>query len=183
MSEDRQANLSNWRGFAALVAAVLALDVFALVRHAEFQPTYLLRTVAPAIALVLAATFTHRVAKRRAQVDVDGEFDPAGRSLFLGFVMVAVAFLAWLLAAHAVPALLNSALGVPRSEPAVVTQKPAATADVDCGHRLVITSASLVRPLDECVAEPLWRAAASGSTVTVDLSASAFGAEAVGLRR
>ncbi len=172
----------SWHGFVAVVVVVLAIDIFALAMHSEFQPTYLLRTIAPAIALVLGATFTHRVAARRAQIDVPGEFNPGGRSLFLGFVMVAATVLAWLLSAQAVPSLMNAALGVARSEAAVVAEKPAATADATCGHRLVITSASLARPLDECSPEPVWRAAAVGSKVTVDLSASAFGAEASGLR-
>jgi hypothetical protein len=180
--EDKTAPAGNWRGFLAVVAAALALDVLALAKHPEFQPAYLLRTIAPAIALVLGAAFTHRVAKRRAEIDVPGEFNPGGRSLFLGFIMVAVTLLAWLLSAQAVPSLMNAALGLARSEVAVVTEKPAVTTDPDCGHRLVITSDSLARPLDECVAEPLWRGAAVGSKITVDLSASVFGAEALGLR-
>ena len=172
----------SWLGFIAIVVAALALDVRALAKHPEFQPAYLPRTAAPAIALVLGAAFTHRVAKRRAEIDVPGEFNPGGRALFLGFVMVAVTLLAWLLSAQAVPSLMNAALGVARSESAVVAEKPAATADPDCGYRLVVTSDSLTRPLDECVAEPIWRGAAVGAKVTVDLSVSAFGAEALGVR-
>jgi hypothetical protein len=182
MNSDVETSTPSWRGFVAIVVAVLAVDVLALASHPEFQPTYTLRTAAPAIALVLGATFTHRVAARRALVDVPGEFNPGSRSLFLGFVMVSATVLAWLLAAQAVPSLLNAAFGAARSESAIVAEKPAASADADCGHRLVVTSESLQRPLDECVAEPVWRAAGVGSKVTVDLVAGAFGAEVRGLR-
>ncbi len=182
MNDETPAAARSWLGFVAIVVATLALDVLALARHPEFQPAYLPRTAAPAIALVLGAAYTHRVAKRRAEIDVPGEFNPGGRSLFLGFVMVVATVLAWLLAAQAVPSLLNAVVGVPRSESAIVAEKPPATSDADCGHRLVITSDSLTRPLDECVAETVWRGSAVGARVNVDLSASALGAEALGVR-
>lgn len=183
MTDDVETAPRSWLGLVVVVAVALAVDVFALARHSGFQPATTLRAAAPALALVLGAAFTHRVAARRAEIDVPGEFNPGSRALFLGFVMVAVTLLAWLLAAQALPSLLNSRVGMARTEVAVVSEKPAPTDDAACGHRLVVTSDSLPRPLDLCVAEDLWNRTAVGGKATVDLVAGALGAEALGVRR
>jgi hypothetical protein len=155
--------------------------VLALARHPGFQPTYMLRTAAPVVALLLGAAFTHRVAKRRAQVDVEGEFNPSGRALFLGVVMLAATLLSWLLVSQAAPASITAQFGVSRSETGSVVERVEPTNDPDCRYRLVISSASIARPLDECVPEPLWRQAKAGGPVTLDLVAGALGAELVGV--
>jgi hypothetical protein len=167
---------------AAIALALFALAVIGLALHPAFQPTYTLRAAAPAVAILVAAAFAHQVARRRARIDVPGRFDPGARALYLGLVMVAVALAAWLDAAQAVPALVNGAIGAARSEPAVVTERAPAADDPACPHRLSVASASVERPMDQCVATAVWAGAAVGGRVTLDLRASRLGAEIVGVR-
>src|SRR4051794_15324253 len=81
---------------AVAASALLALAVAGLAAHPGFVPAYLVRAIAPALALVAGAAFTHAVARERQRVDVPGEFNPAGRALFLGVVMLVITFAAWL---------------------------------------------------------------------------------------
>jgi hypothetical protein len=172
---------------AGLVAALAAWVAYALARHPGFQPAYTLRTAAPILALMLGAAFTHLVAKVRQRTDVDGEFNPGGRALFLGVVMLVVTMLGWLVISQALPATVTAVFGVQRPEAGLVVQKIPAAADPDCRYRLELASASaagghVTRAMDECVSEDLWNHAAQGGPVTLDLVVSALGAEIVGVR-
>jgi hypothetical protein len=131
---------------------------------------------------VLAAAYAHQVARRRARVDVPGQFDPGARALYLGLVMVAVAVAVWLDAAQAVPALVNGVVGQPRSERAVVTERVPVADDPACPHRLAVASASIERPMDQCVGADAWAGAEVGGHVTLELRASRLGAEIVAVR-
>jgi hypothetical protein len=175
----------RWLGAALLLAALalVGLAVAGLALHPAFQPNYAVRACAPAIALVAAAAFTHQAARRRALVDVPGEFDPRGRALYLGLVMTAMAIVIWLDAAQAVPALLNGAVGAPRRERGVVTERVPLAGDPDCPHRLQVASASIDRPFDACVTEAVWAGAVASGPIAVDLRASRIGAEIVGVGR
>jgi hypothetical protein len=169
-----------------VVAAAAVWVVVALARHPGFQPGYTLRTSAPVLALLIGAAFTHLVARLRQRVDIDGEFNPGGRALFLGVVMLVVTLLAWLVVSQALPATVNAFVGVPRNEPGVVAQRVPLASDPDCRFRLEVASAStssgaITRPMDECVAEALWNQAAAGNPVTLQLVSSAMGAEIVGV--
>jgi hypothetical protein len=166
----------------AVALALFALAIAGLARHPAFQPTYTLRAAAPAIAIVLAAAYAHQVARRRARLDVPGEFDPGARALYLGLVMVAVAVAVWLDAAQAVPAMVNGVAGRTRIERAVVTERAPAAGDPSCPHRLSVASASIERPMDQCVAADVWAGAAVGGQVTLVLRASRLGAEIVDVR-
>ncbi|MEP6504368.1 MAG: hypothetical protein ABJD97_13615 [Betaproteobacteria bacterium] len=174
------------RLLVVVIAASAAWVVVALARHPGFQPGYALRTAAPVLALLIGAGFTHLVARLRQRVDVDGEFNPGGRALFLGVVMLVVTALAWLVVSHALPATINAFVGVPRSEPGVVARRMPLANDPDCRFRLEVSSASsrsgsISRAMDECVAEALWNEAAAGNALTLRLVASAVGAELVGV--
>ena len=73
-----------------------------------------------------------------------------------------------------------------RSEPGVVSHRVPETSDADCRFRLVVASASaeggaVPHPLDECVAEAVWKQAAEGGPVTLQLVRGALGAELVGV--
>jgi len=166
----------------AVAAGLFALAVAGLALHPSFQPVYVVRAAAPAVAIVLSAAFTHQVARRRARVDVPGGFDPGGRALYLGLVMVAVAVAAWLDAAQAVPAFVNAAIGAPRGEAGVVAERVPLADDPACPHRLSVASPAIPRPMDQCVAAGVWEPARVGSAVTLDLRASRAGAEVVGVR-
>ena len=181
------------RGFAvsgkALAAALVvaaAWVAWGLVAHPAFQPVRVLRVAAPLLALVLGAGFTRLVARARSRVDAEREFDRGGKALFMGFAMVAATILAWLLVSQAIPATLTALAGAPGSEPGVVSQRVPETTDADCRFRLVVASASadggaVPHPLDECVAEPVWKQAAQGGPVTLQLVRGALGAELVGV--
>jgi hypothetical protein len=167
-----------------LLAALWAAGVLA--RHPGFQPAYVLRTSAPVLALMLGAAFTHVVARLRQGIDVEGEFNPASRALFLGVVMLVVTTVAWLVVSHALPATINAFVGVSRDEPGVVAQRVPLASDADCRYRLEVASAStsggaITRAMDECVSEALWNRAAAGNAVTLQLVSSAVGAEIVGV--
>jgi hypothetical protein len=126
------------------------------------------------------------VAQWRSRVDGEREFDRGGKALFIGFVMVAGTFVAWLLVSQAIPATLTALAGSARSEPGVVTRRVPATSDADCRFRLEVTSASTLigavpRPLDECVDEALWTRATEGGPVSLELVGGVLGAELVGV--
>ena len=170
---------------AALVVAAIWV-VWGLAAHPAFQPAHLLRIAAPLVALVIGGAFTRLVAQARARVDEQREFDRGGKALFMGFAMVAATILAWLLVSQAIPATLTALAGAPRSEPGIVSRRVPATTDADCRFRLVVTSASadtgaVPHPLDECVAEAVWRQAAEGGPVMLQLVGGALGAELVGV--
>lgn len=168
---------------AGVFVAVAAWAGWVLSRHPDFQPVYMVRMAAPAVALVAGAAVTHRIAVWRAQTDVDGEFNPTGRSLFLGVVMLAVTVLAWLVAAQALPASLTALAGERRSEAGAVATKVALQPDPECRYRLEVSSASIARAMDECVPEAVWNGAAAGGPVALELLVSRFGAEIVGVAR
>lgn len=171
--------LSGMLVFAALCAG------WGLVQHPGFLPVYALRMSAPVVALVIGAGFTQLVARRRQRVDVDGEFNPGGKALFMGFVMVAATLLAWLLVSQAIPATVTALVGVSRAEPGIVSRRVPPTSDGDCRFRLEVASASstgaVQRPLDECVDEALWKRVAARDAVTLLLVSGLLGAELVGV--
>ena len=168
------------------LSVVAAWDAWCLVRHSGFQPTYVLRTSAPVIALMIGAVFTRLVALSRARTDAEREFDAGGKALFMGFVMVGVTLLAWLWVSQAMPVSLTALAGAPRSEPGVVVRQVPSTHDVDCAFRLEVRSAdatagAVQRALDECVDEALWKGVAPGAPVTLSLVGGPLGAELVGV--
>jgi len=170
---------------AALVVAALWV-VWGLVRHPGFQPVAWLRIAAPIVALLIGGGFARLVALARAPADAEREFDRGGKALFMGFAMVAATLLAWLLVSQAMPATLTALGGVPASEAGLASHRVPETNDADCRFRLVVASAvpetgAVPRPLDECVAEPVWRVATEGGPVTLQLVRSALGAELVGV--
>ena len=167
--------------------AIAALWVaWGLARHPGFQPVFALRAAAPVLALVIGGAFTRLVAQARSRVDEEREFDRGGKALFMGFAMVAATILAWLLVSQAIPATLTALAGAPRSEPGIVSHRVPETTDTDCRFRLVVASASaeggaVPRPLDECVDESVWKQAAEGGPVMLQLVRGALGAELVGV--
>ena len=79
-----------------------------------------------------------------------------------------------------------SALATSRSEAGLASHRVPETNDADCRFRLVVASAlpetgAVPRPLDECVAEPVWRSTTEGGTVSLHLVKGALGAELVGV--
>jgi hypothetical protein len=173
-----------------MLAAILVVGAlwaaWGLVRHPGFQPVYVLRASAPVLALMLGAGFTHLLARLRQRVDVDGQFNPTGKALTMGVVMLVATLVAWLLVSQAIPATVTSLVGVARLEPGLVSRRIPATSDADCRFRLEVTSASTVtgavqRPLDECVDEALWQQVAAGDPVILQLVSGALGAELVGV--
>ena len=176
---------AGWLLSGGLAVAAVWSGV-ALARHPGFQPTYMLRTAAPVLALMAGAAFTHLVARVRQRVDVEGEFNPGARALFLGVVMLVATLLAWLVVSQALPATLNAVIGTPRSEAGTIVERVALADDPACRFRLEVASAqaahaAIARPMDECVSEALWTSAAAGGPVTLDLVASGIGAEIVGV--
>jgi len=176
------------RVLAGVVALATAWAAWGLASHPAFQPASVLRTAAPILALVIGGAFTRLVAQVRAQVDAEREFDRGGKALFMGFVMVGVTFVAWLLVSQAVPATLNALFGAAAAEPGVVARRVPQTGDADCRYRLVVASAAggtgvvpRERAQDECVEEAVWRAAAESGAVTLLTLRSALGAELVGV--
>jgi hypothetical protein len=169
---------------ALVVAAIWA--VWGLALHPGFQPRHVLRVAAPLLALIVGGGFTKLVARARTRADEAREFNPGGKALFMGFVMVAATFVAWLLLSQAMPATWTALTGTARSEPGRVTRRVPATTDADCRFRLEVTSASTTdgaveRPLDECVDEALWTQATEGGPVSLQLVGGALGAELVGV--
>jgi hypothetical protein len=174
-------------GGAWLVAVLVAAALWAawgLARHPGFQPVSWLRAGAPVVALLLGAGYAQWVARWRAPVDAEREFNVGGKALFMGFAMVTATLLAWLLVSQALPATVTALAGEAAGEPGVVVRKVPESTDPDCRFRLEVRSASkangaVQRTLDECVAEPLWRQAAEGGAVTLRLVTGALGAELV----
>jgi hypothetical protein len=174
------------RVLAALLLAGVVWAAWGLVWHPAFQPAPLLRIAAPILALFVGGAFTRLVARLRARVDGEREFDRGGKALFMGFVMVAATLVAWLLVSQAAPATLNALAGHAATEAGVVARRVPPTSDAGCRFRLEVGSASTAggavpRPLDECVDEAVWANAASGGPVTLRLVRSAVGAELVGV--
>jgi hypothetical protein len=170
---------------AALVVAALWV-AWGLVQHPGFQPVAWLRVAAPVVALLIGGGFTRLVAFARADADAQREFDRGGKALFMGFAMVTATLLGWLLVSQAVPATWTALAGAPRAEPGVVTRRVPPTSDADCRFRLVVVSAdaatgAVPRPLDECVDEAVWKAAAEGGPVSLQLVGGALGADLVGV--
>jgi hypothetical protein len=162
--------------------------VWGLARHPGFQPVPWLRIAAPVLALLAGAGFTRLVALARSQADAEREFDRGGKALFMGFAMVTATLLAWLLVSQAIPATWTTLAGAPRSEQGVVSHRVPETGDVDCRFRLVVVSAdaatgTVPRPLDECVDEAVWKPATEGGPVSLQVVASALGADLVGVAR
>jgi hypothetical protein len=182
---DERFNLSG-RALAAVLLAAAAGAVWGLARHPGFQPVSWLRFAAPIGALVFGAAFARQVSDWRARIDGEREFDRGAKALFLGFVMVATTFLAWLLISQAIPATLTAAFGTPRAEPGLVSRRVPTTTDADCRFRLEVASASTTngavpRPLDECVDEALWKQVGEGAPVSLQLVGGALGAELLGV--
>ncbi len=174
------------RALAAGLAAGALWAAWGLASHPGFQPVHLLRVAAPLLALLAGGAFTRLVANARARVDGEREFNPGGKALFMGFVMVTATLLAWLLVSQALPATLTALAGAARTEPGRVVRKVPATTDADCPFRLEVASAAadtgaVPRPYDECVDEALWRQASEGGAVTLRLVGGALGAELVGV--
>jgi hypothetical protein len=172
------------RALAGAIVVALAWIVCSLVWHPGFQPAPLWRTAAPIVALAIGAGFTRLVAQARSGADAEREFDRGGKALFMGFVMVGATAVAWLLVSQAVPATLNALVGGVDTESGVVARRVPPTADASCRFRLEVasvasTNGGVQRPLDECVAEPVWTAARDGSPVALRLVRSVFGAELV----
>jgi hypothetical protein len=170
---------------AILVAGVL-WAAWGLARHPAFQPAPLLRIAAPLLALFAGGGFTRLVARLRARVDGEREFDRGGKALFMGFVMVGATLVAWLLVSQAAPATLNALAGHAATEAGVVARRVPPTSDADCRFRLEVGSAAVEggavpRPLDECVDEAVWTKAAAGGPVALRLVRSVAGAELVGV--
>ncbi len=170
----------------AVLALVVAWDAWSLVRHAGFQPVSWLRIAAPIVALLAGGAFTRALANARARADAEREFDRGGKALFMGFVMVTATLLAWLLVSQAFPATVTALAGTAHSEPGVVARRVPETTDAECRFRLEVTSAATAsgavpRPLDECVDEALWKRAAEGGPVSLQLVAGVLGAELVGV--
>jgi hypothetical protein len=174
------------RALAVGLVVAAAWAAWGLARHPGFQPAHLLRISAPVLALLAGGAFTQLVARVRGRVDGEREFDRGGKALFMGFVMVAATLLAWLLLSQAIPSTLTALAGSVRSEPGIVARKVPATSDADCRFRLEVGSAfpetgAVPRPLDECVDEALWKQAAEGGPVSLQLLDGALGAELVGV--
>jgi hypothetical protein len=169
----------------AVLAACALWDAWGLAMHPGFQPASWLRIAAPILALLMGGGFTRLVATARARTDAEREFDRGGKALFMGFVMVGATIVAWLLVSQAIPATWTATTGAPATEPGVVSHRVAETTDADCRFRLVVASASadgaVPRPYDECVAEAVWKPAAEGGPVTLELVRGVLGAELVGV--
>jgi hypothetical protein len=170
---------------AALAVAALWV-VWGLARHPGFQPVPWLRIAAPVVALAIGGGFTRLLTLARSHTDAEREFDRGGKALFMGFAMVAATLVAWLLVSQALPATLTALTGAPASEAGLATHRVPETSEVDCHFRLVVASAapesgSVPRPLDECVAEAVWRSATEGGPVTLQLVRGSLGAELVGV--
>ena len=177
---------SRGRVLVGVLLAAAVWDVWGLVRHPGFQPAPWLRIAAPILALLIGGGFMRLVALARASVDAEREFERGGKALFMGFAMVAATLVAWLLVSQALPATLTALTGAPASEAGLATHRVPETSEVDCHFRLVVASAapesgSVPRPLDECVAEAVWRSATEGGPVTLQLVRGALGAELVGV--
>jgi len=174
-------------GGAWLVAVLVAAALWAawsLARHPGFQPVYWLRAGAPVVALALGAGYAQWVARWRARVDGEREFNVGGKALFMGFAMVTATLLAWLVVSQALPATLTALAGGAAEETGVVVRQVPESTEPDCRFRLEVRSASrangaVQRTLDECVAEALWRQATAGGAVTLHLVTGALGAELV----
>jgi len=166
----------------AVLAAIALWDVWGLAMHPGFQPVSWLRIAAPILALLAGGGFTRLLAFARSHADAQREFDRGGKALFMGMAMVT----ATLLASQAIPATWTALAGVPRSEAGVVSHRVSQTNDADCRFRLVVASADAAsgdvpRPLDECVDEAVWKQAAEGGPVRLELVGGALGAELVGV--
>ena len=184
---------SEGRGFVlrgralGAVLGVAALWVaWGLARHPGVPPVPWLRIAAPVLALLAGAGFTRLVALARSQADAEREFDRGGKALFMGFAMVTATLLSWLLVSQAIPATWTALSGAPRTEAGVVSRRVPEAADADCRFRLVVASAdaaagAVPRPLDECVDEAVWKRAAEGGAVSLQLVAGALGADLVGV--
>ena len=176
----------NGVALTGMLAVAALWAAWGLARHSGFQPVYMLRVSAPVLALIAGAAFTQLVARRRQRIDEEREFNPGGKALFMGFVMVTATILAWLLVSQAIPSTLTAMAGVARTEPGLVSRRVAQTSDADCRFRLEVASASTAtgavqRPLDECVDEGLWKRVAAGDPVTLQLVGGVLGAELVGV--
>ena len=183
---EREGRWSAGVVLGAVLALIAAWDAWGLVRHSGFQPVSWLRIAAPVVALGLGGAFTRALANARARVDAEREFDRGGKALFMGFVMVTATLLAWLLVSQAIPATWTALAGTARSEPGVVTRRVPETTDAECRFRVEVASApaatgAVPRPLDECVDEALWKRAAEGVPVSLQLIAGVLGAELVGV--
>ena len=186
MSDRLDQGLAPGGRVLASVLVLCALWIgWGLACHAGFQPAYAIRLAAPIMALAAGGAFTQLVARSRASVDAEREFDRGGKALFMGFVMVTATLLAWLLVSQAIPASWTAMAGVARTEPGLVARKVPATSEVNCRFRLEVRSAAddgaVPRPFDECVDEALWQQAATGSPLTLQLISGALGAELVGV--
>jgi len=192
IGSDEQGNRSSSRWLAGVAAVAVAWIAWGLVRHPGFQPAATLRTAAPVLALVIGGVFTRGVALVRARADAQREFDRGGKALFMGFVMVGATFVGWLLVSQALPSTWTALAGVAGSRAGVVVERPEPGNDADCRYRLVVVDASAaapagpdagasgaaaVRGLEECVDDAVWRAAVVRGPVTLQVIASALGAE------
>jgi hypothetical protein len=175
------------RGLAAAFVVGALCAGWGLARHPGFQPAYALRVAAPLVALVAGGAYARLVANARSRIDGEREFDRGGKALFMGFVMVAATFVAWLLVSQAIPSAVTSVVGTARTEAGVVTRRVPPTTDAGCGFRLEVASATtpggaLPRPLDECVDEAVWKTATQGGPVSLQLVGGPLGAELTGVR-
>ena len=183
---ERPPRMPSGRTLGAALAVAASWVAWGLARHPGFQPVPWLRIAAPVVALAIGGGFTRLLALARSRADAEREFDRGGKALFMGFAMVAATLLAWLLISQALPATLTALTGTPASEVGVASHRVPETIDADCRFRLVVASAlpetgAVPRPLDECVAEPVWRSTTEGGTVSLQLVKGALGAELVGV--
>ena len=84
---------------------------------------------------------------------------------------------AWLAFSLALPATATALAGTRRVEAGRVGERPAPTGEARCPYTLVVGSASIARPMIECVSRPVWARAVVGGPVTLTLVAGPFGAE------
>lgn len=164
-------------------AAMLALTVRGLAAHDGFQPAAAVRSAAPVLGLMAGGAFTHAVARYRRTIDVEGEFNPGGRALFMGVVMLAFTLLAWLTFAQGLPSFVTSMAGAHRSERAVVAGKPPAADGASCAWRLELSRPGAASVTQHCVSQALWSAVSVGDPLAVDVVAGPLGSEPVGIGR
>ena len=186
MNEDAVSDVPGGRRLGGALAVAALWVGWGLVQHPGFQPVSWLRLAAPVVALLAGGGFMRLVALARAESDARREIDRGGRALFMGFVMVVATLVAWLLVSQALPATWTALAGAPRTEAGVVSRRVPETGDADCRFRLEVVSADaaagvVLRPLDECVDEAVWKQAADGAPVSLRIVASALGADLVGV--
>ena len=173
------------RGIALAVAAcvMLVLVLRGLIAHSGFLPVYTVRAIAPPLALFVGGFFTHTIARYRMTVDVPGEFNPGGRALYLGLLMLVFTLLAWLALAQGLPSWVTSTFGERRSELGVVAQKIPAASGAGCSSLLGVSGTTLTTPVERCVPTELWKQVDVGDSLTIESVAGPLGMEILDVHR